>query len=318
MHDPSLDEHIEETRNFNQLVAAFMPQLPSWDTAEGLEQLRANDGGFASEPLEGVIERDLPGLTPDVAVHARVTTPDSGRIDAVHLSLHGGGWCIGSAQSEDAHAKELADAANVVVVSIDYRLAPEHPFPAGPDDCEAAALWLIENAATEWGADRLTIGGGSAGCHLAAVTMLRLRDRHGAGAIDRFVAANLLMGPFDLGMTPSQRTAAQSLVIPRSTLDAIYAHFLPGLDEEARRHPDYSPLYADLQGLPPALFTVGTLDPLFDDSLFMAARYEAAGNDTTLHVYPESVHSFTAFPTEMARVARGRVNEWLGKQVASS
>jgi acetyl esterase len=318
MRDPSLDEHVEESRNFNQLVAAFMPHLPSWDTAEGLAALRANDGGFASEPLDGVIERDLPGLSLDVAIPARATMPESGRVDAVHLSLHGGGWCIGSAQSEDAHAKELADAADVVVVSIDYRLAPEHPFPAGPDDCEAAALWLIDNAASEWGADRLTIGGGSAGGHLAALTLLRLRDRHGAGAIDRFVAANLLMGVYDLGMTPSQRASEHALVIPRSTLDAIYSHVLPGLDAEARRRPEHSPLYADLQGLPPALFTVGTLDPVLDDSLFMAARYEAAGNDATLHVYPESVHSFTAFPTEMARVARARVNQWMRDTIASS
>src|SRR5205807_490450 len=95
--------------------------------------------------------------------------------------------------------REEADA----FVSVDYRLAPEHPYPAGPDDCEAAALWVLEHAERELGSDRLLIGGESAGAHLAACTLLRLRDRH--DAVDRFDAANLVFGVYDLGGTPSQR-----------------------------------------------------------------------------------------------------------------
>jgi len=308
------DEELEETRNFNALVTAFMAGVPDFATADGLEALRANDGFFAGPEVEGVIERELPGG--DGPVPARVFVPD--QVDAVYLNLHGGGWCIGSAQSSDAEAHALAQGANVAVISIDYRLAPEHPFPAGPDDCETVAQWLLDNAMAEFGTDRLLIGGGSAGAHLAALTLLRLREHHGQAAVDRFVGANLVFGAYDLGMTPTQRAAVDSLVIPLPTLEACLANFLPGLDREARRDPAYSPLYADLAGLPPALFTVGTIDPLYDDSLFMAARWQAAGNDATLDVYPECPHAFVAFPTALGRQARDRAQEWVAATVATS
>jgi len=314
MQDDALDALVDETRNMNDLVQAFMGSVPSFTTTEGLAALRADGGFFASAEVDAVIERELPG--PAGTIPARCFVPDV--VDAVYLELHGGGWCIGAARSGDAANSELAQAANMVVVSIDYRLAPEHPFPAGPDDCEAAALWLIDQSRNEWGTDRLLIGGGSAGAHLSALTLVRLRDRHGQDAVDHFVGANQIFGAYDLGMTPSQRASADSLVIPLDVMEACYSHFLPGLDREARRDPAYSPLYADLAGLPPALFTVGTLDPLLDDSLFMAARWDAAGNETTLAIYPESIHGFPAFPTEMARHAREHMRDWLIERACAS
>jgi acetyl esterase len=310
--DAELLALVEETRQMNELVEAFMPNVPEWDTAEGLRILRENAGFFPHAPVDDVEQRDLPG--PTGSIPARVITPEGGpRVDAVYLDIHGGGWCIGAAEGGDAHNRELADAAGTVVVSIDYRLAPEHPFPAGPDDCEAAAVWLLDNMGSEWGASRLVIGGGSAGAHLGAVTLLRLRDRH--DAIERVAAANLLFGAFDLGLTPSQRASAELLVIPLDTLEVCYQHFLPGLDREARRDPSVSPLYADLSGLPPAIFTVGTLDPLLDDSAFMASRWSAAGNIAELAIYPESVHGFTSFPTAMAVAARQRMHDFVRRHV---
>lgn len=309
--DLDLDVHVEETRRMNELIGAFMASVPSFATPEGLAELRANDGFFAGEPVAGVVERDLPG--PAGAVPARVHVAD--RVEAVYLDIHGGGWCIGSALAGDATNAELARNAGVAVVSIDYRLAPEHPWPAGADDCEAAALWLLEHARSEFGTDRLFIGGGSAGAHLAAVTLLRLRDRQGADAVARFAGANLVFGAFDLGMTPSQRRSHEGLVIPLATLEACYAATFPGLDAEERRDPAISPLYADLAGLPPALFTVGTADPVLDDSLFMAARWQAAGNEARLEVYPEAPHAFPSFPIEMARIARERMTAFVADRV---
>ena len=125
--------------------------------------------------------------------------------------------------------------------------------------------------------------------NLAAVTLLRLRDRHGiTGA---FAAANLLYGVFDLAMTPSLRSwGERALVLSRPIMEHFFTMFLPGMDDEARRAPDISPLYADLHDMPPALFTVGTQDPLLDDTLFMEARWRAAGARTELAVLPEAVH----------------------------
>src|SRR5207249_4382288 len=113
---------------------------------------------------------------------------------------HGGGWVLGRAFHDDARNEAIAERCRVAVVSVDYRLAPEDPYPAGPDDCEAAALWLVEHARAEFGADRLVVGGASAGAHLAAVTLQRMRDRH---AFTRFAGAVLTYGAYDLAMTPS-------------------------------------------------------------------------------------------------------------------
>jgi len=197
----------------------------------------------------------------------------------------------------------VADEAGLVGVSVDYRLAPEHPYPAAQDDCEDAALWLLEHGPSELGVPaRYTIGGESAGGHLSVSTLLRLRDRHGiTGA---FAGANLVFGAFDLSGTPSRRHwGDRPLVLTDSGMNWFTECFLPGLDLAGRRDPDISPLYADLRGMPPALFTIGTADPLLDDSLFMAARWQAAGNTAELRVYEEGCHAFTAFPLEVAQLA---------------
>ncbi len=181
--------------------------------------------------------------------------------------------------------------------------------PAGHDDCEAVAVWLLEHAAAELGSDRLLIGGESAGGHIAAVTVLRLRDRHDAA--DRLFGANLNCGVYDITGTPSR-------TLPPPENDVLAA--APGGGTSAiayfnsvdnLRDPDVSPLYADLRGLCPALFTVGTGDTLLDDSVFMAARWELAGNETELAVYPYGPHGVTGSPTEMGRRAQARVEDFL-------
>jgi acetyl esterase/lipase len=235
----------------------------------------------------------------------------------VYLHFHGGGWTLGAANQQDVLLWSLARNARVAVVSVDYRLAPEHPYPAGPDDCEAGALWLLDNAEPEFGTDRLVVGGESAGAHLAAVTLLRLRDRHGAATA--FRAANFTFGAFDLTMTPSVRLWGERNLILSTPIVAWFADcFLGHLDAEARRAPDVSPLYADLRGMPSAIFTVGTLDPLLDDSLFMASRWRAAGNDAELRVVSEAVHGFTAFPLVIAREANEASIAFVATAVGSS
>jgi len=232
--------------------------------------------------------------------------PDAVR--GVYLHLHGGGWTLGAANQSDLRNWALARHCGLAVVSVDYRLAPEHPYPAGPDDCEAAALWLAQSAPAEFGTTRLWIGGESAGAHLAVVTMLRLRDRHG---LRPFAGANLVYGCYDLSMTPSQRRwGERNLVLSTPILGWFYDFFVP--DPARRRDPDVSPLYADLTGMPPALFTVGTLDPLLDDSLFLHARWIAVGGRAELAVWPGGVHGFDAFPTKLSRAARDRIDAFLG------
>src|SRR5260370_4479654 len=151
-------------------------------------------------------------------------------------------------------------------------------LPICPDDCEAAALWLVENGRREFGSEALTIGGESAGGHLTAVTILRLRDRHGYTG---WRGANIVYGAFDLAMTPSQRQFGNTRLVLRTIdITQFYNAFLPTVTD--RRVPDISPLYGDLKGLCPALFTAGTRDALLDDTLLMHARCGAAANDSEL------------------------------------
>ena len=311
MTNADLEQYIEEARIFNEQAANYMPPM-SFESAEDIVRMRqfmdAPDSPFAGMMGQAVLpveEISIPG--PAGPIPARVIRPDEVR--AVQLDIHGGAWMIGSPRMDDVENDELARACGVVTVSIDYRMAPEHRLTDCIDDCEAAALWLIEHARPDFGTDRLMIGGGSAGAHLAAVTLLRLRDRH--GAVDRFVAANLVFGCYDLSGTPSSRLRrAESWVLRAPLFDAVHQYVMERRDPETLRDPAISPLYANLSGLVPALFTVGMLDPLLDVSLFMAARWEIAGNPAELAVYPESEHGFTGFPTGMARAARARQHEW--------
>ena len=147
--------------------------------------------------------------------------------------------------------ERFADNCGMACVSVEYRLAPEHQYPAGPDDCEAAALWMVREGTKRFGTSKLAIGGESAGAHLSAVTLLRLRDKH---KVTPFSAALLNYGCFDLGMTPSARNwGEEKLVLNTSTIVGFRKCFLPpGTDTY---NPDVSPLYADLRGMPAALFT---------------------------------------------------------------
>ena len=155
----------------------------------------------------------------------------------------------------------------------------------------------------------------SAGATLSAITLLRLRDRD---LVDRFVGANQVFGCYDLSHTPSQRQFETTPIIDAALIRQVVPLVCPGVDVEGLRDPSISALYADLRGLPPALFTVGTNDPLLDDSLFMAARWELAGNDAELVVYPESPHGFTGFGTGMANAAQERTHDFVRRCLKNS
>jgi acetyl esterase/lipase len=244
-------------------------------------------------------------------VPLRIIAPE-GEANGTFLHLHGGGWTLGESDGQDLRLQRLARETGLTVVSVDYRLAPENPYPAGPDDCEAAALWLIgEEGQAELGtAGPRGIGGDSAGGQLAAATLLRLRDRHGiTGA---FGAAVLQYGCFDLSMTPSQRLwGERNLVLSGPIMAWFGDQFLPAHDREARRDPDISPLFADLRDMPPAIFTIGTEDPLLDDTLFMEARWRHAGHPTELRIWPEAPHGFVSLPMSVADVALAAEHEFL-------
>ena len=303
-----LPEAIDaSTRAANEMLEKLLAQQPPMNsqTPAQIRAARLSGAGMFPPPvLLGHAEtRAIRGFAGELPL--RIFRHPEPR--GVYLHIHGGGWTLGAADQQDVMLDEISRAARATVVSVEYRLAPEHRHPAGPDDCEAATLWLVENARREFGCERFAIGGESAGAHLSAVTLLRLRDRHGATP---FCAANLVYGCYDLGFTPSvRRWGERNLVLSTPIIAWFTDHFVP--DTARRADPDISPLHADLRGLPPALFTVGTLDPLLDDTLFMAPRWLAAGNRAELAIYPGGVHGFNLFPLPLGAAALRRSESFL-------
>lgn len=153
-----------------------------------------------------------------VGVRCRVALPE-GPARAVYLHFHGGGMIVGAPEMSDLGNVAMSKAFQVAVVSVDYRLAPEHPYPAGPDDGVAVAAWLIEHAESEFGTPRLLTGGESAGGYMAAAVLLRVRDE--LDAVDRFDGANLVFGVYDWGRSPSQRGQRPHVGLDVLELDGI-------------------------------------------------------------------------------------------------
>jgi acetyl esterase/lipase len=299
----------QETLAWNAQLATLLATVPPiWSQPVELTRARREEGGGPFGQLvmsEMAVNRTI--TVPNGPLKVRTFVPPT--VTGVYLHFHGGGWTLGGAHHNDPLLELIARRAQVAVVSVEYRLAPEHPYPAGPDDCEAAALWLVEHASAEFGSDRLLIGGESAGAHLSVVTLVRLRDKHGFSGFSR---ANLTFGAYDLTSTPSVAQApSDTLVLTREAISWFLDQFVP--DAATRKLADVSPLWADLHGLPSALFTVGTLDPLVDDSLFMHGRWIAAGNQGELAIYPGAVHGFNGFPYGLARRANERIVEFLGQ-----
>jgi acetyl esterase/lipase len=237
-----------------------------------------------------------------------------GPLHGVHVHIHGGGWTIGSARMDDAMNAQLALDIHVAVVSVEYRLIPAFAFTDGIDDCETAARWVLDTCETEFGTGRMTIGGESAGGHLAAVTILRLRD---AGVrFDRVKGAALTYGCYDLGGTEMRRRAGpETLVLHGPTLSRILDK-ARGVTGGNRRDPALSPLYAELTGLPPALFVVGTRDPLQEDTELMYAKWMRQSHNAQLAVVPEAAHGFVHQANSTAVKTNAYIRAWIGQQLA--
>jgi acetyl esterase/lipase len=299
-------EIVQEIRAINDgIVATLEAGADKWSLPlDATRAARARGEGVLPLPPKSPRAESIVVQGRDGSVPLRIVAPEAPR--AAYLHIHGGGWVFGAADQQDSFLERLA-GQGIAAVSVEYRLAPEHPWPAGPDDCEAAALWLAGEGAARFGTDRVFIGGESAGGHLAAVTLLRLRDRHG---LTPFAGANLVYGAFDLGLTPSvRRWGDRPLVLNTRDIRLFANHFLSGggnVDD-----PDVSPLHADLAGMPPAIFTVGGNDPLRDDTLFMQARWRAAGHEARLRAWPEAPHGFINMESRITGLALGEIDRFL-------
>jgi len=267
-----------------QAIIELVRAMPSIG-GEGLEQARGALEGSGAIPLDDDVTVE-PATLAGRAVEW-ITAGDVPADAATLLYFHGGGYCLGSLSSHRRHVANLSRASGLRCVHLDYRLAPEHPFPAAIGDAVAAHDALLASGADP---DGIAIGGDSAGGGLAVAALVSMRD---AGS--PLPAAAVLLSPWvDLTLSGASHQSRAELdpMIDDRAMEALRGWYL---GETPAEHPLASPLFADLHGLPPTLVDCGEAEVLHDDAIELAARLEAAGVDVDHQVWPEMVHVFQAF-----------------------
>jgi len=283
-----LDPQVQKLRAGRQ--AAGVPPLYSMSLAQArAEDLKAiREAAADPEPVADVAERDIPGPGGDLRI--RIYRPAGQGPRPALLYFFGGGWTLGTIDTSDGICRSLTNAAGCATVSVGYRLAPEHKFPAAVHDCHAAARWVAAHAA-ELGvrADRLAVGGDSAGGNLAAAVTLLARDS------GPHLVHQLLVYPNTdhASDTPSLRENTDPLLFNRTSVDWYWGHYLATPEDGA--NPLASPLRArSLAGLPPATVLTAEYDPLRDQAEQYAERLRREGAPVELTRYPGMVHGFFA------------------------
>jgi acetyl esterase len=266
------------------------------------------------EPPELKSVEPLAITAPHGSIPARIYTPMTLRaangLAPCLVFFHGGGWVIGDLDSHDVVCRKLAHEAQLLVVSVDYRLAPEHKFPAAVDDAIAATRWIADNA--NWlGIDRsrLTVGGDSAGGNLAAVVAIAARDGNGPA-----IAGQVLIYPaIDFAMThPSHQEPETSILLTHSVIRWFRDHYLNGASDVHDWRA--SPVRAKtLIGLPPAYVLTAGADPLRDEGNEYAHRLKEAGVAVTHRTFPGQFHGFFTMGKllQQANVAASEIGDWL-------
>ena len=253
--------------------------------------------------LQNVDDLSMPG--PGGAIRLRRYALTAGRALPVVVFYHGGGFALGDLETHDRICRRLARASGAIVLSVDYRLAPEHPFPAAPDDAFAALTWAHDNA-EDLGGDpgRLAVAGDSAGANLAAVTALRARDEGFPPLVFQLLVypvTNLA----DLD-TASHEAFREGYLLSRPFIELNRRRYVPL--EEQRHNPYASPLFADeVSDLPPALIITAQFDPLRDEGEAYGHRLQAAGVPVTISRYDGVVHGF--FGVSVIRKGRRAVED---------
>ncbi|MCJ1228489.1 hypothetical protein MMC12_005150 [Toensbergia leucococca] len=291
----------KSTEQLNDHLIGLGKTTPKWREV-GIEKFREmRRNGETPFPKTIVIESgktfSIPSRDSGRDILCRVFEPESGQNDGVYMHIHGGGWVVQSEADQDPLLKSIANDSNVSVISIGYRLAPENPFPKGPEDCFDAAEWLVDNAKSEFGADLKFMGGESAGGHLSLLTLFRLFKSRPAF---HFLGLVLNYGAYDLSFLPQARNFPKPLLLNLQAMMSFMDAFCPGLSSEERSHPSISPFYQDLSGLklPPALFTCGTEDCLLDDTMMMALRWQMNGAEAVVRLLPAAPHGYLGFPRD--------------------
>ena len=295
-------------------AALNLPPTEQMTPAQARDGMRARTAGLGPfEPVARVEDHRVPVAGGEIAV--RTYAPSGPGPFPALVFFHGGGWVIGDIETHDGICRSLANHGGCVVANVDYRLAPEHRYPAAVEDSYAATKWVADNA-TRLGVDagRIGVGGDSAGGNLAAAVTLMAKERGGPALKLQVLVYPVTRHAYD---TASYKDNAEGYMLTRASMEWFWAHYL-GPDGDGRQ-PYASPLDApSLDGLPPALVITAEYDPLRDEGEAYADRLRRAGVPVTLTRYPGMIHGFFRMINIMdkARAARDEVASALRKAFA--
>jgi acetyl esterase len=271
----------------DQLAAAGAPPLNALPVAESRQALRTLFSTSAPEPVHKVEDRQVPG--PAGRIPVRIYTPQGTGPLPVLVYFHGGGWVLGDLETHDGTCRTLANAAGCLVIAVDYRLAPEHKFPAAPEDCYAVTKWVVLNAASfGWDPTKIAVGGDSAGGNLTAAVALMAADRGAPTLVYQLLIYPVTNYTLD---TPSYRENADGYLLTRDAMQWFWGHYLA--NESDGQNAYASPLRArDCRRVPPALVITAEFDPLRDEGEAYAARLREAGVPVEVKRYNGMIHGF--------------------------
>jgi acetyl esterase len=271
-----------------QAAEAGAPPLESLTVSQAREFLRTLFGPQgAREPIKRVEDRMIDAGGARLPV--RIFTPEGAGPLPLLVFFHGGGWVLGDCESYDTPCRALANAARCIVVSVEYRLAPEHKFPTAPEDCYAATLWTVRNAPSLGGdPSRVAIGGDSAGGNLTAVVAQMARDRGAPPLLLQVLVYPVTNHALD---TPSYRANADGYLLTRAAMEWFWNHYLREAHDGTE--PYASPLRAtNFANLPPALLITAEYDPLRDEGAAYGIKLREAGVRLVHSDYPGMIHGF--------------------------
>jgi acetyl esterase len=299
---------------YKAFLEANRPPYENGTPAQAREMYLAARFVSNPEPPELESARELSIPAPHGSIPARIYTPRTLRkkdgLAPCLVFFHGGGWVIGNLDSHDVICRKLAHEGELIVISVDYRLAPEHRFPAAVDDALTATQWVASHA-RELGIDaaRLSVGGDSAGGNLAAVTALAARAKG-----PKLASQVLIYPATDFAMnTPSHSEPETSILLTHSVVKWFCNHYLGGADINDWRA---SPARAKLEGLPPAYVLVAGADPLRDEGNEYAERLKQAGVPVAYRYFPGQFHGFFTMGKllNQANIAASEISAWLKAQ----
>ena len=296
-----------------EALDAGFPPVHTMTGAQARATIRSRFVATANpEAVDIVTDTQIPGPGGDIAVRIYRPVSEAAALPVV-VYAHGGGFVFCDLDSHDGLCRNLANRTGAVFISVDYRLAPEHPWPAAAEDLYAVTKWVADTAgALGVDADRIAVGGDSAGGNLVAVTALMARDRGGPALAAQLLLYPVIAADFD---TESYRLFGAGYYNPKPALQWYWDQYVP--DHADRAHPYASPLTARLDGLPPAVVVLAGHDPLRDEGIAYADALQRAGVAVTRLAYEGGIHGFMTMPMlDLAQCARADVSRAVAQLVS--